>query len=185
MGPGEAVGAWGDGGRRHGPGSGPGGGGRRALSLAMLHPAPTTKIDPSLARGTLVEIHQATATQPSFIVLTVPNTDYRLHLRPFNNDLSVFEGRVGQRVIGRIRAEARRIDSVGAGGRYIEPTYGRPRRVQGMVRSIVPGEHAVLVGAGVPVHLVVTAPGQEPGQFGEDDFVTCGVKDGASFELVE
>jgi hypothetical protein len=54
-----------------------------------------------------------------------------------------------------------------------------------MVRGIVAQENAVLVGAGVPVHLVVTAPGQTPGQFGEDDFVTCGVKDGASFELVE
>lgn len=151
----------------------------------MLDPAPTTKLDPSLARGTLAEIRPATATQPAFVVLTVPNTDYRLHLRPFNDDLSVFEGRVGRKVIGRIRAEARRIDSVGAGGRYVEPCFGRPRRVQGMVRGIVAQENAVLVGAGVPVHLVVTAPGQAPGQFAEDDFVTCGVKDGASFELVE
>lgn len=151
----------------------------------MLDPAPTTRLDPSLARGTLAEIRPATATQPAFVVLTVPNTDYRLHLRPFNDDLSVFEGRVGRKVIGRIRAEARRIDSVGAGGRYVEPCFGRPRRVQGMVRGIVGQENAVLVGAGVPVHLVVTAPGQTPGQFAEDDFVTCGVKDGASFELVE
>ena len=151
----------------------------------MLDPAPTTKLDPSLARGTLAEIRPATATQASFIVLTVPNTDYRLHLRPFNDDLSVFEGRVGQKVIGRIRAEARRIDSVGAGGRFVEPCFGRPRRVQGMVRGVVPQENAVLVGAGVPVHLVVTAPGQIPGQFTEDDFVTCGVKDGASFERTE
>lgn len=150
----------------------------------MLDPAPTTKIDPSLARGTLAEIHPATATQPAFLVVTFPNTDYRLHLRPFNDDLSVFEGLVGHKVIGRIRAAARRLDTVGAGGRYVEPCYGRPRRVQGMVRAIVPAENAVLVGAGVPVHLAVTAPGQTPGQFKENDFLTCGVMDGASFELV-
>lgn len=151
----------------------------------MIDPAPTTKIDPSLARGTLAEVHEATATNSAYLVVTFPNTDYRTHLRPFGNDLGVFADKVGQKVIGRIRAEARRLDQVGAGGRYLEPTFGRPRRVQGMVRSVLGSENAVLVNAGVPVHLVVTAPGQTPGQFKEDDFLTCGVLDGATFELVE
>ncbi|MEM9372433.1 MAG: hypothetical protein AAGA55_02215 [Planctomycetota bacterium] len=151
----------------------------------MLDPAPTTRIDPSLARGTLAELHEATATNPAYLVVTFPNTDYRIHLRPFGDDLSPFEGKVGQKVIGRIRAEARRLDSVGAGGRYVEPTYGRPRRVQGMVRATLVESNEVLVNAGVPVHLQVTAPGQTPGQFKEDDFLTCGVLDGATFELID
>ncbi|MCC5822059.1 MAG: hypothetical protein LAT64_02105 [Phycisphaerales bacterium] len=150
----------------------------------MLEPAPTTKIDPTLARGTLSEIVPATATKPAYMVLTVPNTDYRLHLRPFNNDMRPFEGREGQKVIGRVRVEARRVDVCGAGGRLIEPCFGRPRRVQGMVRGTVPQEGSIVVSAGVPVHLVLTAPGQTPDRFREGDFVTCDVKDGASFELV-
>lgn len=150
----------------------------------MLDPAPTTKIDPALARGTLAEIHEATATNPAFVVVTFPNTDYRVYLRPFGDELGPFRAKVGQKVIGRVRAEARRIDSVGAGGRYVEPTYGRPRRVQGMVRVAESTENAVLVNAGVPVHLIVTAPGQSPEQFVAGDFVTCGVLDGATFELV-
>jgi len=151
----------------------------------MLDPAPTTKIDPSLARGTLDEVHDATATKAAYLVVTFPNTDYRMHLRPFGDDLGPFRGKEGQKLIGRIRAQARRLDSVGAGGRYVEPCFGRPRRVQGMVGSIAGDQGAVLVNAGVPVHLMVTAPGQTAGQFGEGDFLTCGVLDGATFEVVE
>ncbi len=151
----------------------------------MLDPAPTTKIDPSLARGTLAEVHGPTATNPAYLVVTFPNTDYRIHLRPFGDDLGPFEGKVGEKVIGRVRARARRLDQVGTGGRFVEPTFGRPRRIQGMVRAIVGGENAVLVNAGVPVHLIVTAPGQSADQFKEDDFLTCGVLDGATFELAE
>ena len=43
-------------------------------------------------------------------------------------------------------AEAKRIDVVTTGGRYVEPVYGRPRRVQGTVIAIEDG--AVVVNAG-------------------------------------
>lgn len=155
----------------------------------MLEPAPTTKIDPTLTRGTIAEVRAATATKPACVVLTVPNTDYRIELRPVGadggEDLTAFEGRVGRAVIGRIRAGAKRIDRVGAGGRFVEPCFGRPRRVQGMVRAIEGGAVVVSAGQGLVLHLSATAPGQGAGMFAPDDFVTCGVLDGASFELVE
>ncbi len=153
----------------------------------MLHPAPTTRLDPTLSRGTLAEVHPPTATQPASVVVTFPNSDYRVQLRPWKDDLAPFEGRVGQRVIGRIRAEARRLDVCGAGGRFVEPVFGRPRRVQGMVTVVQPDQNTVIVsaGAGISIHLHPTAPGQSSTQFAVDDFLTCGVADGASFELVE
>lgn len=153
----------------------------------MLDPAPTTRLDPTLTRGTLAEVRPATATVPAFVVLTVPNSDYRLHLRPHADDLSPFEGRVGQPVIGVVRAGAKRLDVCGAGGRYAEPVVGRPRRVQGMVRLVLGSENTVVVGAanGLSFHLTPTAPGQSASGFAEGDFITCGVLDGASFELIE
>ncbi len=153
----------------------------------MLDPAPTTKLDPTLTRGTLAEVRPATATQPASVVLTIPNTDYRIQLRPHGDDLSAFEGRVGGPVIGIVRAAAKRLDVCGAGGRFVEPCFGRPRRVQGMVRAVLKPENVVVVGAanGLSIHLTPTAPGQTAGRFSVDDFITCGVLDGASFELVE
>lgn len=153
----------------------------------MLDPAPTTKLDPTLTRGTLAEVLQATATQPSFVVLTIPNTDYRLQLRPHADDLARFEGREGTKVVGIVRVPAKRLDICGAGGRFVEPCFGRPRRVQGMVRAVLKSENVVVVGAanGLSLHLTPTAPGQTAAQFAEGDFLTCGVLDGASFELLE
>jgi hypothetical protein len=153
----------------------------------MLDPAPTTKLDPTLTRGTLAEVRPATATQPAFVVLTIPNTDYRLHLCPHADDLARFEGREGTKVVGIIRVPAKRLDICGTGGRFVEPCFGRPRRVQGMVRAVLKPENVVVVGAanGLSLHLTPTAPGQTAAQFAEGDFLTCGVLDGASFELLD
>ena len=54
----------------------------RVLSYppAMIHPAPTSKIDPRLARGTLARVVPAIATRPGYLVATYPNTNYELHL---------------------------------------------------------------------------------------------------------
>ncbi len=153
----------------------------------MLEPAPTTRLDPTLSRARLTEIVPPTATRPACVVLAAANTDYLLHLRPHGDDLSPFEGRVGTTVVGVIRAEARRLDRCGTGGRYVEPVFGRPRRVQGMVRAVLADRNAVVVsvGHGLSIHLTPTAPGQHASGFAADDFITCGVADGASFELVE
>src|SRR5262245_7895790 len=98
----------------------------------MITPAPTSKIDPALARGTFVESVAATATKPAFVKIAFPNTNYEMHLLP----AGPVNGEPGKRILGTIRAKARRIDVTETGGRFMEPVYGRPRRVQGTVIAI-------------------------------------------------
>lgn len=143
----------------------------------MIHPAPTDLLDPSLARGVYAGEIAATATRPAAIKLTFHNTNYEVHLRYAGEQAALPE--IGKRVIGTIKVQARRIDTVGAGGQYLEPVYGRPRRVQGTVIAIK-GD-AVVIQAGVPMHCTPTAPGQKASDFNIGDFVTCAVLDGASF----
>jgi len=143
----------------------------------MLQPAPTSKIDPALARGTLFEHHPETPTQQERVVLTFANTNYQIHLRP--TDAITTE--VGKRAIGTIHAKARRVDVVTTGGRYVEPVYGRPRRVQGTVLATDTAQNEILVHAGFPIHCALTAPNQKAEQFHEGDFVSFDVMDGATF----
>lgn len=141
----------------------------------MITPSPTSKIDPALARGTLVEVVPPRATKKGYIVFAVPNTSYQLHLLPTREIAT----EPGKRLVGTIKAEARRIDVVQSGGRFVEPVFGRPRRVQGSVVRIE--GNAVVVDAGVPIHCTPTDARQQAGGFKEGDFVGFDVLDGASF----
>jgi hypothetical protein len=143
----------------------------------MITPAPTTRIDPKLARGTLAGVTEATATRPAGITLAVPNTSYELHLVA-----GPVKAEVGKRIIGVIRADAKRVDTVKTGGRYIEPVYGRPRRVQGSVVAIDTAANAVIVDAAVPIHCRLTDQRQKAADFQPGQFVSCDVMDGARFE---
>jgi len=143
----------------------------------MITPSPTSRIDPSTARGTLVEIVEATATKLGFIKITFPNTSYEMHLIP----TSPITAEPGKRIIGTIRAQCRRIDVVGTGGRYIEPVYGRPRRVQGSVVAIDAANNAVVVDATVPIHCTPMDPRQKAADFQPGQFVSFDVLDGARF----
>lgn len=148
----------------------------------MLDPAPTTVIDPQLARAVLDEIVPATATRPAYLVLSVHNTDYRLHLLPVGGQiLPQLEAKVGKRVLGRVRAQARRVDICRTGGKFIDPVFGTPRRMQGRVVSNSGG--VLVVNAGVPVTCKLTAPKQKPEQFEVGVMVTFDVLPGATFEL--
>lgn len=142
----------------------------------MITPAPTTPIDPATARGTLAEIVQATATRPGYIVFAVPNTSYAMHLRC---EATPGPERVGKRLLGTIRAQARRLDVVATGGRYVEPVMGRPRRVQGTVVRTESGK--LVVDAGMPIHLDLTDERQKSEDFTAGQMVTCDVLDGATF----
>lgn len=141
----------------------------------MITPAPTSKIDPALARGTLVEIVPATATKPEYVKVAFPNTSYEMHLLP----TGPVSAQVGKRILGTIRARARRIDTTDTGGRFIEPVYGRPRRVQGAVLAVA-GD-AVVVDATVPIHCTPTDPRQKAADFQPGQFVGFDVMDGATF----
>ena len=146
------------------------------LSLGMLQPAPTTQIDPKLARGTLVEIVDATATRPAHIVFHPYNTNYQTHLIPVGE----ISTKPGKTITGTIYANAKRIDIISTGGRFVDPVFGRPRRVQGSIIAIDGGR--IVVSAGMPIHCQPTAPGQAAEDFEVGQFVGFSVEPGASFE---
>lgn len=126
----------------------------------------------------LAEIGQTTAGLPDFIVLEFANTSYRLHLKP----TAPIATPVGKRIIGTIEVPARKIDVVGTGGRYVEPVYGTPRRVQGTIVALT--ERAIVVNAGMPIHCIPTERDQRPGDFELGQFVSFDVLPGASFRPV-
>jgi hypothetical protein len=142
----------------------------------MITPAPTSKIAPHLARGILAAVMPATATKAGYVTIAVPNTSYELHLVP-TVPLSTA---VGKRVVGTIHVQARRIDMVETGGRFIEPVYGRPRRVQGIVVQVDAAAGTLTVDAAVPM-VCKTDGRQKPSDFEVGQFVSMDVQDGATF----
>lgn len=144
----------------------------------MLHPAPTNKIDPKLARGTLVETIDATATKPAFAVISFHNSHYKTHLEPIGEITT----KPGKTITGTIRARAKRIDVCNTGGRFVDPVMGRPRRVQGSIVAIEDG--FIVVSAGMPIYCQPVAPGQSADDFEVGQFVSFSVERGASFEEV-
>jgi hypothetical protein len=118
----------------------------------------------------------ATPARAACITFVVPNTSYQLFLVPIGE----IAAKVGGRLIGVIRARARRVDVVQTGGRYVEPVVGRPRRVQGRIVKIEAS--AIVVDAGVPIHCALTDERQTPDQFEVGQLVSFDVHDGATFE---
>jgi hypothetical protein len=134
----------------------------------MITPHPTSKIDPAVARGVL---H---GTSGERVVFAVPDTNYQLHLLPTGPITTP----VGKRLLGVIRAKARRMDHTTTGGQFIEPVMGRPRRVQGTVLRV--DANSVVIDAGVPIHCEPTDPRQRPDIFKPGDFLGFDVLDGAT-----
>lgn len=135
---------------------------------------------------TTIATHPTTVTRavlaekgPGFVVLTIPGTDYRLRLET----TGTIGNAVGKRVLGVVRAQARRIDVVHTGGRYFEPLYGRPRRVQGTVERIDTNADTVSVRVHESVVFVCTTnERQRAGEFTPGDLVSMDVEPGARFE---
>lgn len=126
----------------------------------------------SVARGTLAERHD------DRVVLALPGTDYRILLLT----AGPVTGEVGRRIRGVIRAQARRIDVVVTGGRYLEPVCGRPRRVQGAVVAIDSDADTLTVSAHDGAPIVVKTDGrQRAGDFRVGQFVSMDVLHGATF----
>ncbi|MFO0831336.1 MAG: hypothetical protein U0637_05760 [Phycisphaerales bacterium] len=141
----------------------------------MITPHPTAPISPLLARGTLGAVTPATATRPAFLTFLIPNTNYELHLEP-SGEVS---GQVGRRLVGTIRVHARRIDVTRTGGQFIDPVYGRPRRMQGTVTAIHEG--SLVVDVGTSVHVVPTDPRQTAEDFQVGQFVGFDIRDASTF----
>ena len=113
------------------------------------------------------------------IVLALPGSDYRLHLAV---DAPV-QTPVGKPVTGRIVAQARRVDVVTTGGRFIEPVYGRPRRLQGTVVETNESADTITVqcAAGGVFECRLMRP-QRPTDFQRGQLVAFDVERGAKFE---
>lgn len=111
------------------------------------------------------------------VELTFANTSYRLHLVP-TGPMPVEPGR---RVVGTIRCRARRVDVTRTGGRYVEPVFGRPRRIQGIVVGGDDGSRTLVVNAGVSVQAELTDQRQKPSGFEAGTLVAFDVHEGATF----
>lgn len=135
--------------------------------------APTDPKTLPTVSGTVEEVRD------QLIVLKLPGTDYRLHLVPEDGTSYT----VGQKVTGVIRARAQRMDVVPAGGRFVEPVFGRPRRVQGRVTGGSVQRNEVYIKAGPGLVVTPMAP-QRAGDFAVGQMVSFDVKRGATFEPV-
>lgn len=143
----------------------------------MIPPSPTSIIDPTFARGTFAGEVAATATKPGFIKMSFAN-NYELHLLPS----APITAEVGKRLIGRISSEARRIDETKTGGRFVEPIYGRPRRIQGNIIAVNPKENTIVVNAGMPIYVTPIDPRQKASDFTIGQFVGFDVPAGSTFD---
>jgi hypothetical protein len=126
----------------------------------------------AVARGVLESSHGGT------IVLSVPQTDYRIHLAANG----VVSTPIGKRINGTIEARALRMFKAAAGGQFIEPVNGAPRIVAGTVMRVDPAGRRVLVNAVVPMWMHL-APEQPEGAFQPGDMVNCYVQSGTNFTL--
>jgi hypothetical protein len=141
----------------------------------MITPSPTTKLDPSLARGVLSAVVAASDSAPAHLVFAIPNTSYEIGLVP----QGPVAAEPGKRIVGTIRARSRRIDVVETGGRYIEPVFGKPRRIQGTVVGESGG--ALVVNATVPFLITCGDPRQKPADFAVGDLVALDLPDWPTF----
>jgi len=112
------------------------------------------------------------------MVLGLPETDYRMKL-VLEIDPPVS---VGQKITGTIHATARRVDVIPAGGRYVEPVFGRPRRVQGRVVGGHSPSRTIYVKAGPTLICTLSDERQSPQQFSVGQLVSFDVEAGAVFK---
>lgn len=125
----------------------------------------------SLVRGRLEE------STDERIILSLLETDYRLHLVV---DQPV-DAAVGSRITGRIFARAMRADHIQSGGRFIEPVFGRPRRLQGRIVAIDPMANTLTLRCACPITCELTAD-QRAADFRTGELVCFDVQAGARFE---
>jgi hypothetical protein len=136
----------------------------------------TAAANANLTHGILLE------AKPDSIILGLPGTDYQLHLAladPLPPELTPGPTAL---VTGTIKAKARRMDVVRTGGRYIEPVYGRPRRVQGSIISLDASDNTIIVhcAPGCVVDCTLMA-GQRAADFAIGALVSFDVERGATF----
>ena len=147
-------------------------------SAAGVSPAPSPRHDeptpPPTVSGKLLE------RRDGLVVLGLPGSEYRLQL-VLEIDLPA---EVGQKVTGTIHATARRVDVIPAGGRYVEPIYGRPRRVQGRIVGGHGPSRTLYVKAGPTLICTLSDTRQHVEQFEIGQMVSFDVEPNAVFKPV-
>ena len=113
------------------------------------------------------------------IVISLPHTEYRLHLVSSVPAASITTP-IGKRIKGTIHARALRIFKAAGGGQFIEPLEGAPRIVAGRVAQVDAGGRRLLVDMAAPVWMTM-AEDNEPGEFAPGDMVNCYVQSGTRF----
>lgn len=126
-----------------------------------------------------VAVGRVEEVRDGMIVLGVPGTDYRVHLVCPRLPEGVG---VRDRVRGTVRANARRVDRVPSGGKFIEPVFGRPRRLQGRVIGGNPADDTIVVDAGLPFTCRLADPRQKAADFPVGELVSFDIERGAAFE---
>lgn len=122
-----------------------------------------------------VYLLQSTAEK---VVVQIAGTNYQLHLNcPGEPEVSP-QGRTR----GVIRCDVWKVDMVSAGGAFIEPVYGRPRRINGRVIGHDAATNELVVAVrGCPI--VGKLPERyAAGEIPEGTLVGLDVHEGASFD---
>jgi hypothetical protein len=113
---------------------------RVLFSTVRVRPIlPVTKMEPFMPKF-IVE-----SFENSIVTLRVPGSNYRNSF-VFNGDPALLTP--GTRVRGTIHAPAWKVDRVELGGNYVEPLYGRPRRMQGTILSVNTARNELTVQVG-------------------------------------
>lgn len=138
----------------------------------------TTKVQANeIARFVLEEITD------DRLVLKVPGTSYKLQLATSRNGTSI-TAEPGKRIKGIIHAKAMRMHSAKAGGKFIEPVWGEPRIVSGLVLAIDESKNRLLVDVSLPMWVEVYK-GQQAQQFAVGQMVNFYVQSGMEFEQIQ
>ncbi len=132
----------------------------------------------SVSQSPIAHAHLA-ERRDGLVVLSIHHTDYQLHLVADNAAVAALP--LHKPVTGRITASARRVDLATTGGRFIEPVYGRPRRVQGRISAIDVAANTITVQTACPF-TVTLMPIQKAGDFAVGQLVGFDVEKGAAFE---
>lgn len=110
----------------------------------------TTDLQSQAITGGVIE-----SVSDDMIVLKITGTDYQLHLVPTvpATEIGASEGK---RIKGTIQAKALKIHPANGGGRFIEPGYGAPRIVAGVVLAVDNESRTVLVDVAIPMRVALS-----------------------------
>lgn len=148
----------------------------RYHQIAMTTP-PTTPATADIRIATL----RVRRTGEGQLELAIPDTHYRMELKP----VRPVSAAVGKRVRGIVRVSVWKVDWVNPGGAFVDPVFGRPRRVQGrVIGRLEQGRGIVVSVAGCPF-CAELPPRWPAGEIAIGGWVGLEVYDGATFEPID